>query len=160
MPRPIINFERENNNLNISSKNQSNFASFNLSDARIEKILRKKRPRALLDAIVSLDAGNQKITQNQIDKIKEIFKAEFPEVDLTGILLGIAGKCYLGEEYEVHTLTDNLQIINHYKTGEKMTPEMEVSRSLANNQHYAYIEIYTNCIRAVDKNGNVAVIKL
>lgn len=127
-----------------------------LKTATLDKHLRKKRSKEYVDAMMKLDAGGGH--HSDIDSICEQIASEFPELEIGGILLGVVSKCYLGKPYEVHTLDISMTIIQHYKTGESLPPELEKARSLANNPSYAFIEVYTDRCCAVDSRGNVSVI--
>ena len=93
-----------------------------------------------------------------MEEIINAIRAEFPEVSLEGILLGFVDKCYLGAPYEVHTIDLSGGIIEHYKRGQILPNGMEKARTLAMSGSYQFIEVYTNCLRAVSSNGSVSVI--
>ena len=83
---------------------------------------------------------------------------EFPEVELSGVLLGFVSICYLGKPYEVHTLDMSGQIIEHYQSGQMLPNGMEKARSIALRGGYDFIEVYIDCCRAVSSSGAVSVI--
>ena len=86
------------------------------------------------------------------------FTGDLPAaVDFPG-LLGFVDKCYLGAPYEVHTIDLSGGIIEHYKRGQILPNGMEKARTLAMSGSYQFIEVYTNCLRAVSSNGSVSVI--
>lgn len=126
---------------------------------KIDRLLRKPRSKRYLDALHNLDAGghvhNHKQTQEIIDAIRE----EFPDVEIQGVLLGIVSKCYLGDDYEVHSIDSTGGIIDHYQRGHQMQGDMEKARSLAIRGGYEFIEVYVDCCRAISSNGTVSVIK-
>ena len=66
--------------------------------------------------------------------------------------------CYLGKPYEVHTLDVTGGIIEHYQTGQILPNGMEKARSIALRGGYEFIEVYTDCCRAISSNGKVSVI--
>ncbi|MGX7203037.1 hypothetical protein BCR22_11240 [Enterococcus plantarum] len=159
MPRPLIN--RTNKKqvdtvFNVSEKNKS---SVSFGNTQIEKVLRRKRSKEYVDNLSNLDSGNATIAHKKIEEILAGVAKEIPEVELSGLLLGYVSKCYLGDSYEVHTVDISEQIIEHYKRGEPLTNGMEKARSIAVNPAYAFIEVYSDCCRAVSKNGLVSVVK-
>lgn len=111
-----------------------------------------------MDAIQTLDAGGRVTNQQKIDDIIQQIKQEFPEVELAGLLLGFVSICYLGKPYEVHTLDIAGAIIEHYKTGEPLPNGLEKARGIALHGGYSFIEVYTDCCRAIGRDGSVAVI--
>ena len=111
-----------------------------------------------MDAICKLDAGGHVHNQEQVDKIINIIKSEFPEIEISGILLGYVAICYLGEPYEVHTLDVSGRIIEHYKSGQALPNGLEKARGIAMRGGYDFIEVYVDCCRAISSNGSVAVV--
>jgi hypothetical protein len=125
---------------------------------KLDRILRKSRSKEYVNAVSKLDAGGHVHNKRQVDEIMEVIRAELPEVELSGILLGYVSKCYLGKPYEVHTLDISGQIIEHYKAGQPLPNGMEKARSIAMRGGYEFIEVYVDCCRAVSSNGTVSVI--
>jgi len=123
------------------------------------RLLRKSRSKRYMEAMNALDAGGRLQTAEQIAEIMAVIRDEFPEIELEGILLGYVSICYLGKPYEVHTLDLTGQIIEHYKNGETLPGGMEKARGLALRGGYSFIEVYTDCCRAVSPNGSVSVIR-
>lgn len=125
----------------------------------LDKRLRQKRSSTYIDALTKLDAGGVTCIQHDIEALKQAIQAEFTDLEPYQWPLGIISKCYLGAPYEVHTLDTSLDIIEHYKRGERLPSLMERARSIALHPTYAFIEIYSDTLRAVSENGDVAVIK-
>lgn len=50
------------------------------------------------------------------------------------------------------------QIIEHYKQGEPLPGGLEKARGIAMHGGYEFIEVYSNCCRAISANGSVSVI--
>ena len=125
---------------------------------KLDKLLRKSRSKEYMEAIHKLDAGGHVHNQDKVNDIINAIKAEFPEVELEGVLLGYVAICYLGKPYEVHTLDMAGQIIEHYKVGEPLPNGLEKARSLAVRGGYAFIEVYGDCCRAISLNGAVSVV--
>ena len=109
----------------------------------------------------TVDYGLAMSTTRLSKKVKDIvnqLEAELPEIKLSGFLIGIISRCYLGDPYEVHTLDAAGEIITHYKRGEILPNGMEKARSLA-MMDYAFIEVYTDRCCAIGEDGSVAVIQ-
>jgi hypothetical protein len=125
---------------------------------RLDRLLRKKRSKQYMDAIHELDAGGHVMNQSKVDEIINKISLEFPELEMSGILLGYVSKCYLGKPYEVHTLDIIGGIIEHYKARQPLPDGLEKARGIALHGGYAFIEVYSDCCRAVSEDGTVAVI--
>lgn len=125
---------------------------------KLDRILRKPRSKEYMDAMHKLDAGGHVHNQNKVNDIINAIKKEFPEVEISGILLGCVSICYLGKPYEVHTLDVTGEIIEHYKSGQTLPHGLEKARSIAIRGGYDFIEVYVDCCRAISANGNVSVI--
>ena len=160
MPRPILNIKsKQENKLSLTNHN-SIINKNSLSLEEQEKLLRKKRSTKYISAIHNLDTGGHVNIKQQINEIVNVIAEEFPEIEMPSILIGIISKCYLGESYEVHTLSLAGNIVTHYKKGESINPStLEKARSLAIWGNYDFIEVYDNCCRAISSDGTVSVIK-
>lgn len=159
MPRPLLkrveNTTTENK-FTIENKQKNNSI---IENRNKEILLRKKRSKEYVNVLQSLDAGGHVHNQEQVNKIINAIREEFPEVNLEGALLGIVSKCYLGDSYEVHCLDFKGDIIDHYKKGQPLPNGLEKARGIAQFGNYAFIEVYETCCRAVSANGDVSVIK-
>lgn len=156
---PKVNF-----NFNQKEKQQSSFFSNKMKEKTndpifLERALRKKRTSSYVEALGQLDTQGVTDNKQKIDQIIEAVSQEFPEIVLGGLLIGFVSKCYLGNPYEVHSLSYSLQIVDHYKTSELLPDGMEKARVLAAFGDYAFIEVYTDCCRAVASDGSVSVIQ-
>lgn len=125
---------------------------------KLDRLLRKPRSKEYMDAMHKLDAGGHVHNQQKVNEIIGTIRNEFPEVDLSGILLGFVSICYLGKPYEVHTLDMTGQIIEHYKAGHPLPCGLEKARSIALRGGYDFIEVYADCCRCVSSTGAVSVI--
>ena len=157
MPRPILGVNQKaetNHKLSLTPKTEAEVTD----PLKIDRLLRKPRSKQYLEAVSKLDAGGH--THNH-DKVKEIIEAlrhEFPEIELEGLFIGIVSKCYLGDDYEVHRLDMTGSIIDHYRRGQPLPDGLEKARAIAIHGGYEFIEVYTNCCRAVGRDGSVSVI--
>ncbi len=125
---------------------------------RLDRLLRKQRSKEYMDAMRRLDAGGHVHNQDKVNEIIDTIREEFPEVEISGILLGCVAVCYLGKPYEVHTLDIAQGIVEHYKTGQALPGGLEKARGIAMRGGYDFIEVYVDCCRAVSANGTVSVI--
>ncbi|MDO5652022.1 MAG: hypothetical protein Q4G13_07825 [Moraxella sp.] len=120
--------------------------------------LRQPRSQSYLESLAKLDAGTHHHNQQAIDELKASISSELP-IDVSGLLIGVVSKCYLGHPYEVHTLDFFGDIIEHYKTHETMRDELEQARSLAASGSYACIEVYRGKMIAIGHDGKTAVLQ-
>lgn len=151
MPKPLIESK-----LVERSIIQTNHSDVKSSDF----IFRKKRSEKYINIIKSLDIASHNISQANIEEIINEIKRELPEVIIGDLPIGIVAKCYLGEAYEVHTLSFiGQEIITHYKSNEFLPQELEKARTLANNPHYAFVEVYKDKIIAVKEDGSTSIVK-
>lgn len=157
MPRPLLHREKQKEELRLSVVPQVKAESRLSLDER-NRLLRKKRSAAYVKACQQLDAGGHVTNQERVNAILQQLGAEFPEIELNGLLIGIVAKCYLGDPYEVHSLDITGSIIEHYKKGQAMPGGLEKARSLAIYGSYAFIEVYTDCCRAISEDGTVSVV--
>lgn len=114
--------------------------------------------RTFGQGILIADQIPTKLAPDKVNEIVDTIRSEFPEVEITGIMLGIVSICYLGKPYEVHTLDITGQIIEHYKGGQMLPGGLEKARSIAMRGGYDFIEVYVDCCRAISSNGSVSVI--
>ena len=129
-----------------------------LDKAKLYRLLRKNRSKRYMEAMQTLDAGGHVNNQNKVDEIINAINEEFPEVEMKGYLLGIVSVCCLGAPYEVHTLNLIGEIITHYQKGQILPYGLEKARSIAIRGGYNFIEVYTDCCRAVGFDGVVSVV--
>lgn len=163
MPRPILRTPQKNetgtyNVLSATRNPEEKFQQSQTDKMMLDRLLRKTRSKEYMDALHQLDAGGHVHNQHKVKDILDTIQKEFPEVEISKILLGYVGICYLGKPYEVHTLDISGGIINHYKTGQALPNGMEKARGIAMRGGYDFIEVYIDCCRAVSSNGMVSVI--
>ena len=144
---------------NLYLRNEPNQVKTATDKMTLNRLLRKKRSKEYMDALNKLDVGGHVMNRQKVDEIINTIRAEFPEIDLAGVLLGFVSVCYLGKPYEVHTLDMAGKIIQHYEAGQLLPEGMERARSIALHGGYAYIEVYTDSLRAISADGSVAVIE-
>ncbi len=156
MPRPIITDKRKKSVIiaaDIRPVEKTRSASQT-------NLLNKKRSDRYLATITDLDTGGHTSTEETREAIVAAIRDELPEVTIEEFPVGIVACCYLGDPYEVHSLSISGGIIYHYEVSEPMPAELERARSLALHPNYAFIEVYRDgTMRAVEKNGTVIVLR-
>lgn len=160
MPKPMfgISQKREITPANMLSLSNEQKQENQYDKIKLDRLLRKPRTKEYMEALHKLDAGGHVQNQNKVNEMIDIIKNEFPEVNISGILLGYVSKCYLGEPYEVHTLDITNEIIEHYIAGQCLPNGLEKARGIAMYGGYEFIEVYDDCCRAISSNGAVSVI--
>ncbi len=161
MPRPIIgNLQNQQteSGLSLERKSKVNTTRHTMSKLEMDRLLRKPRSKEYMEAMRKLDIGSHVHNDAQKEEILNILRNEFPEIQLSGILLGILAKCYIGPEYDVHSIDMMGGIIHHYRHGEAMDPALVRARALAARGIYEFIEVYNDCCRCISADGSVAVI--
>ncbi|MBL4935558.1 hypothetical protein JK636_07270 [Clostridium sp. YIM B02515] len=162
LPRPMLKLTQQNkaqtnNVLSVTNQEQKNQIT-QMDKMKLDRILRQRRSKEYMDALNKLDVGGHVHNQEKVNNIINVIKSEFPEVQLSGILLGYVSVCYLGRPYEVHILDITGGIIEHFEAGHSLPNGMEKARSIAMRGGYDFIEVYVDCCRAVSSNGTVSVI--
>ncbi|MBR1757983.1 MAG: hypothetical protein IJ744_04540 [Lachnospiraceae bacterium] len=152
--------QQTNSILSATQKQESKQKAQMMDKMKLDRLLRQPRSKAYMDALHKLDAGGHVHNQNKVNAIIDAIQQEFPEVEISGILLGYVSRCYLGVPYEVHTLDIGGQIIEHYKKGEPLPDGLERARGLAYRGGYDFIEVYVDCCRCISSNGSVSVINV
>lgn len=160
MPKPILKPSQVQNYSGsiLSTVREQNQEIQKVDKMKLDRLLRKKRSKEYMEALHKLDTGGHVHNQDKVKEIINSIQNEFPEVEIRGVLLGLVSKCYLGKPYEVHVLDTANQIIEHYKAGQPLPGGMEKARSVALRGGYDFIEVYTDCCRAISANGTVSVI--
>ena len=158
MPKPILNSYQSQKQTQASHIMTSNLKQSQIDKLSLDRLLRKSRSKEYMDAIHQLDAGGHVHNKKEVNEIINTIKSEFPDVDINGILLGFVAKCCLGTPYEAHTLDLVGEIIEHYKRGEILPSGLDKAKSIALHGGYDFIEVYTDCCRAISSNGSVSVI--
>lgn len=160
MPRPILRTPQQQSNDLLSATNhqEQQHKPQHIESIELNRMLRKNRSKEYMQALHKLDAGGHVHNDRNVNDIINTIKNEFPEIELSGILLGYVAICYLGKPYEVHTLDITGGIIEHYKSGQTLPNGLEKARNIAMRGGYEFIEVYVDCCRAVSSNGVVSVI--
>lgn len=170
MPKPIINNNQkiqQTFSADISFQERNTFKSSELA-------FREKRPQNYINLMKNLDVEGSRISENKLKELIEQLQNAVPEVAFDETFIGVLGKCHLGADYDVHTLSKKLifgideathqfgygrMILKHFKRGESLPDSLEKGRSLASNPSYAFVEIYTDKLIAIQEDGTTAIIK-
>ena len=164
MPRPMLRSpqtqEQTQNSTLLSAKfdSQKPKQQQQMDKMKLDRLLRQPRSKAYMEAVRKLDAGGHVHNRQKVNEIINTIRSEFPDIEISGILLGIVAVCYLGVPYEVHTLDITGSIIEHYMMGHMLPGGLEKARGIALRGGYDFIEVYVDCCRAVSSNGSVSVI--
>lgn len=164
MPKPMLRQPQTQQQTTsiLSATQQQNQAqkqqTQQMDKMKMDRLLRKKRSKEYMDALHKLDAGGHVHNQNKVNEIINAIRDEFPEVEISGVLLGYVSICYLGRPYEVHTLDMTGQIIEHYKAGQSLPGGLERARYIALRGGYDFVEVYVDCCRCISSNGTVSVV--
>lgn len=161
MPKPLLRRTQAQSETILSATRQETQSpqTKQMDKMRLDRLLRKPRSKAYMEALHQLDAGGHVHNRQKVDEIINAIRAEFPEVEISGVLLGIVAVCYLGRPYEVHSLDMSGHIVEHYPAGQTMPGGLEIARSLALRGGYDFIEVYVDCCRCVSADGTVSVVK-
>jgi len=146
VPRPMIGaWQRQASTAGLSQRRQT--------AAPTGKLLLQPRSRRYLTAIGALD-GRAELGPVDTAAIVDDLRREFEEKWALPPL-GYVAHCYLGPPYEVHTLTDSGQIIEHYPSGQALPAELERARAAA-TERYLCIEVYADRLVAILPDGSAA----
>ena len=164
MPRPMLRplqqmeQTRQSSILSAAADREQKQQKSSLNKVKLDRLLRQPRSKHYMEIMGKLDAGGHVHNQQKVNDITQAICSEFPEVEISSILLGIVSVCHLGKPYEVHTLDITGGIIEHYKSGQTLQGGLEKARSIAIRGGYEFIEVYIDCCRAVSASGAVSVI--
>lgn len=162
MPKPMLRQPQAqtqtNTILSAAQSQQQKQQTQQIDKMKLDRLLRKTRSKEYMQALHKLDAGGHVHNQHKVNEIIDTIRNEFPDLEISGIMLGIVSICYLGKPYEVHSLDITGQIIEHYKSGQVLPGGLEKARSIAMRGGYDFIEVYVDCCRAISSNGSVSVI--
>ena len=162
MPRPMlkqVSVQPESNSILSAPRDTRQKEKLKATEQmKLDRLLRKPRSKKFMELVHQLDAGGHVHNEKQVNDLIESIANEFPELSISGILLGIVSVCHLGKPYEVHSLDMTGQIIEHYKTGQTLPGMLEKARPLAIRGGYDFIEVYVDCCRAVSPNGSISVV--
>lgn len=164
MPKPMLRQPQTQTQsgsiLSATLQQENKQQTQQIDKMKLDRILRKPRSKEYMDALHKLDAGGHVHNQQKVNDIINAIQQEFPEVEISGILLGFVSICYLGKPYEVHTLDMTGQIIEHYKARQSLPGSLEKARSVALRGGYDFIEVYVDCCRCISANGSVSVVSI
>ena len=108
------------------------------------------RSRGYANAVRRLDAGAG--SRVDVGDIVESVLAEFGFS--TAVPLGLVGKCYLGDPYEVHVLDVSGAIVEHFTAGQNLPSPFQPARSLALHPAYLAVEVYADRLVCLREDGS------
>ncbi|XKH50516.1 hypothetical protein LG275_13080 [Chryseomicrobium palamuruense] len=125
----------------------------------LDKRLRKKRSNVYVQAMKNVDVHGIHCSREGLEQLIKMIQSEFPDLNPFQQPVGLVAKCYLGSPYEVHIIDVKHDIMEHFKTDEKMPTVLEKARSIAQHPRYEFIEVYLDKICAITDDGQVSIIK-
>lgn len=149
MPQPLINNTAKTVGFTAPTTSTANRARLPI---RVEQ-----RSNRYLRALKELDAGGR-LGATEMRGIVDDIRREFDE-KYCSTPIGIVGKCYLGEPFEVHTLALDGEIIEHYRVGETVPGGLERARPLAVSPVYLAVEVYSDRVVCIRADGSTAVLE-
>lgn len=158
MPRPFLR-PTEQDKKKLFASQSTTKQSHVITPAAIDASLRKTRSAQYVNQFSKLDVGGKTWSLEKMNEALQIFDFEFSELPDESKPIGIVAACDLGAPYEVHTLDMQMESIVHHKKGHKLSSQLEKARGLALHPSYAFVEVYTDHLRVIEKNGEVSVIK-
>ncbi len=150
MPRPLINKNTSTTGLPAQQVTRA----ARPRGGRVRTDLRSDR---YVKALRALDSGGH-VASADVERIVDDVRREFSE-EYCSEPLGIIGKCYLGEPFEVHTLALDGSIIEHYRTGQSLPGGMERARSLAQSPLYLAVEVYADRVVCIRADGSAVLLE-
>lgn len=107
------------------------------------------RSQLYLDSLARLDAGTR-LTPADLQEIVDGIRQEFVQ-RWAALPVGFVSRCYLGHPFEVHTLTPDGGILEHFRLSQPMPGPLEGARKHSLSGLYLSVEVYDNrlvCVRA------------
>jgi len=156
MPRPILGSSLTTT---ISTSAPATAPRSTIHGPRLQQRLREKRSAKYAEAMTRLDAGKHHADRTAIEALVDAIANEFPELGIDQRPIGIVSQCYLGAPYQVHICDLEGGIVEHFESFRAMPPLFERARTLALHPSYAFIEVYSDTLRAVSLDGSVSVIE-
>lgn len=150
MPRPLINKNTSTTGLPAQHVTRA-------ARPRGGRVKTDRRSDRYVKALRALDSGGH-VASADVEKIVDDVHREFSE-EYCSEPLGIIGKCYLGEPFEVHTLALDGSIIEHYRAGQSLPSGMERARSLAESPMYLAIEVYADRVVCIRADGSAVLLE-
>lgn len=121
--------------------------------------LRRRRSASYVEVAGRLDVGPHRTDAAALATLLEAIAGEFPDLTLEQRPLGIVAACHLGPPFQVHLCDLSGGILEHFETNRPMPPPFERARSLALHPSYCLIEVYTDTLRAIARDGTVSFLE-
>lgn len=159
MPRTILPPDGVKSHLVERLGSATSRASTRATAAGVEARLRRRRSASYVKAAGRLDVGPHRADTAALQALLEAIAGEFPDLTLEQRPLGIVAACHLGPPYQVHVCDLSGGILEHFETNRPMPPPFERARSLALHPSYSLIEVYTDTLRAIARDGSVSYLE-
>jgi hypothetical protein len=114
------------------------------------------RSRRYLDAMTRLDATTD-ITPAEIQEIVDDIRRDFTD-RWAALPLGLVSRCYLGEPFEVHTLTPDGGILEHYHVGQRLPGPLEAGRAHSLSGLHLAVEVYLDRLVCIRTDGTTVTL--
>jgi len=121
--------------------------------------LRRRRSASYVEVAGRLDVGPHRTDAAALATLLEAIASEFPDLTLEQRPLGIVAACHLGPPFQVHLCDLSGGILEHFEANRPMPPPFERARSLALHPSYCLIEVYTDTLRAIGRDGTVSFLE-
>ena len=133
--RRIVQTNQQQNTERSTSERTNDVAAMQTLD-RLRRVVRSED---LVRAVQSLDTATD---PQMLQAIMQWINEEY-ENRQVGRLVGLFGKCYLGEPYVDHRFDmSGSMILEHFARAEEPPPPFRPARPFARSDAYAYIEVY------------------
>jgi hypothetical protein len=114
------------------------------------------RSTRYLDNLSRLDASTN-ITPAQLEEIVDGIRREFAD-RWAALPVGFVSRCFLGHPFEVHTLTPDGGILEHFRLGQSMPGPLESARTHTLTGLYLAIEVYEDRLVCVRTDGTTVTL--
>lgn len=145
--RRVVKASQEHEINTVQADSATDFASART----IERNRSVVRSEDLVRAVQSLDTTTD---PQMLEAIKKLIADDY-ESRQGGRLVGLFGKCYLGEPFIDHRFDlSGSMILEHFTRDQEPPPPFIPARPFARSEAYAYIEVYDDgCVIPIRGNG-------
>lgn len=130
------------------------FSAIDMLSATDEEIIAKLKENLDED---TAEEFAQMSKEELLEEIKLSFQEEFQnlEIPVETVLQGVISKCYI-DGCDCHAIDSVGNILDHFSVGDKMPDELATGRIAFNRYpNCACVEVYSNCCRVIDFDGEV-----
>lgn len=155
--------ETKHNNEKVSSKGDVSKNDYKPYIFIGQDVIKKRRSQNYIDLITKLDQSCLLFDNQPIGELSKVFHSEFPEVPSypPSNLVAIVRPCLCETSCEFFVVDFKHDVVKCYAKNMKDLPqELKRIRNLALSGYYLLLEVYEDCICAVNKNGFAAIYNL